>query len=100
MDDEYVVLPLHFTADQCAEARQLLGWSPERLASAAGVSVAAIRAYETGERELLEVTRQALAYRLEQEGLVFFPGYGPLWGVNVRGATPDPRLRGDFALVE
>jgi hypothetical protein len=47
-----------------------------------------------------DVTRLALAYRLEAEGLVFFPGFAPGRGMNVKGSTPNPVGRADFAMVE
>ena len=49
---------------------------------------------------LRDVTRLALAYSLEAQGLVFFPGFNPGRGGNVRGTTPDPMGREDFALIE
>ncbi|MNT90601.1 hypothetical protein D3C72_2315340 [compost metagenome] len=51
-------------------------------------------------QEVLDVTRLALAYRLEAEGLVFFPGFAPGRGMNVKGPTPNPVARADFAMVE
>ncbi|WP_439861641.1 helix-turn-helix domain-containing protein [Pseudomonas sp. MBLB4136] len=98
--DDYIEIPLHFTAEHCAQARELLGWSQEHLAEESGVSLEAIQQYEAKKRELSEVTRQALAFRLEAEGLVFINGHQPLWGMDVRGATDDPRDRKDFHLVE
>ena len=78
----------------------MLSWSIEQLAQESGVSVAAIEGYETETLKLKAVTRQALAFRLEAEGLVFIDSYRPLIGDNVRGCTGDPRSRGDFHLVE
>jgi len=49
---------------------------------------------------VLDVTRLALAYRFESEGLVFFPGFAPGRGMNLRGSTPNPVGRADFAMVE
>lgn len=99
-DSDYVTIPLQFNADHCRQARQMLGWSVEQLAQGSGVSTAAIEGYEAKTRPLREVTRQALAYRLEAEGLVFIRGHQPLRGDNVCGCTPDPALEHDFNLIE
>lgn len=92
-------LPLGFLPAHCAEARSMLGWSVEALAFHSGVSPRAIRSIENG-AELRRVTMQALAYAMEAEGLVFFPGHPPLRADNCRGATPDPRTRDDYHLLE
>ncbi|MGS0737658.1 helix-turn-helix domain-containing protein [Pseudomonas sp. GG8] len=88
-----------FTPEHCVEARQQLGWSHEALAAASGVSVTAIQRFEAKEK-LLDVTRLALAFRLEGEGLIFLPGISPMRGENVKGPSPDPRTRNDFAMIE
>lgn len=88
-----------FTPTHCAQARAMLGWSVEELSREAGVSVEAIERFEA-RQEVLDVTRLALAYRLEAEGLVFFPGFAPGRGMNVKGCTPNPVGRADFAMVE
>lgn len=92
-------LPLSFKSAHCASARSLLGWSIDELSSASGVTPQAIQRLESGTR-LNTVSMQALAYALEAEGLVFFPGHQPLRGMNCRGSTKDPRSRGDFHLLE
>jgi transcriptional regulator with XRE-family HTH domain len=97
---EYVIIRPQFNAEHCRKARQMLGWSLQQLAEESGVSVAAIAGYEAETRELKAVTLQALAFRLEVEGLVFFDGHPPLRGDNARGATCDPALRRDFHLIE
>lgn len=88
-----------FTPAHCAQARAMLGWSVEELSEESGVSVDAIVRFEA-ERDVLDVTRLTLAYRFESEGLVFFPGFAPGRGMNVRGSTPDPVGRADYAMVE
>ncbi|NWA01686.1 helix-turn-helix domain-containing protein [Pseudomonas gingeri] len=88
-----------FTPRHCAQARVMLGWSHEQLSQESGVSVAAIQRFEAGE-PLKDVTRLALAFRLEAEGLVFFPGFAPGRGMNIRGCTPDPIKREDFEMIE
>ena len=86
--------PLHFSL-----ACEMLGWSFERLSEASRVSVAAIKRFESGE-PVRDVTLLALAHRLEAEGLVFFPGFAPGRGENIRGTTPDPMGRSDYAMIE
>ena len=88
-----------FTPLHCAQARELLGWSLEQLSHKSKVSVPAIQRFEASER-VRDVTLLALAYYLEAEGLVFFPGFAPSWASNFRGTTPDPMGREDFALIE
>lgn len=88
-----------FTPLHCAQAREMLGWSVEHLSEQSKVSVPAIERFEASE-PVRDVTRLALAYRLEAEGLVFFPGFSPGRGGNVRGSTPDPMGRDDFAMIE
>jgi len=88
-----------FTPRHCVQARVMLGWSHEQLSRESGVSVAAIQRFETGE-PLKDVTRLALAFRFEAEGLVFFPGFAPGRGMNIRGTTPDPIERKDYELIE
>lgn len=84
--------PLPFTHSHCEPARLMLGWSVDALAFRSGVSPVAIRRVENG-AELRRVTMQALAYAMELEDLVFFPGHLPMRADNCRGATPDPRTR-------
>lgn len=62
-----------FTAKHCAQARVMLGWSREALARQAGVAVQAIEQLED-HGDVDDETRLILAFRLEAEGLVFFPG--------------------------
>lgn len=99
MEAFVAALPLSFNSDHCQSARLMLSWSIEALAFRSGVSPAAIRCIEKG-ANLRRVTPQALAYAFEAEGLVFFPNHPPMLGENCRGATPDPRLRADFHLIE
>lgn len=88
-----------FTPLHCRQARAMLGWSHEQLSQASGVSVAAVQRFEEGDL-LRDVTRLALAFRFEAEGLVFFPGFAPGRGMNIRGTTPDPIERLDYELIE
>jgi hypothetical protein len=88
-----------FTPAHSAQARAMLGWSVDELSRESGVSVQAIERFEAN-RDVLDVTRLTLAYRFESEGLVFFPGFAPGRGMNVRGSTPNPMARADYAMVE
>ncbi|MBD8093172.1 XRE family transcriptional regulator [Pseudomonas fluorescens] len=72
-----------FTAKHSAQARVMLGWSREDLARQAGLTVEVVQRFESlGEVE--DEARLALAFRLEAEGLVFFPGFAPGWGMSAR----------------
>ncbi|UII70349.1 helix-turn-helix transcriptional regulator [Pseudomonas sp. HN11] len=72
-----------FTAKHSVQARAMLGWSREDLARQAGVDVEAVKQFES-QHDVGDETRLALAFRLEAEGLVFFPGFAPGWGMSVR----------------
>ncbi|MBY8949529.1 MULTISPECIES: helix-turn-helix transcriptional regulator [unclassified Pseudomonas] len=78
-----------FTAKHSVQARTMLGWSREELARQAGVTVDAIQQFES-QGDVGDETRLALAFRLEAEGLVFFPGFAPGWGMSVRRFTTSP----------
>ncbi|MEW5699765.1 XRE family transcriptional regulator [Pseudomonas synxantha] len=85
-----------FTAKHCAQARVMLGWSREELARQAGVAVEAIQQLE-GHGDIDDQTRLILAFRLEAEGLVFFPGFAPGWGMTARRfdtPTAEPTSKG------
>ena len=49
----------------------------------AEVAVDDIQRFEA-QQEVADTARLALAYRFESEGLVFFPGFAPGWGMSVR----------------
>lgn len=72
-----------FTAKHSVQARAMLGWSREELARQAGVTVDVIQQFES-QGDVADETRLALAFRLEAQGLVFFPGFAPGWGMSVR----------------
>jgi transcriptional regulator with XRE-family HTH domain len=72
-----------FTPRHSVQARLMLGWSREDLARQAGVAVDAIQRFES-QRDVGDEIQLTLAFRLEAEGLVFFPGFAPGWGMNVR----------------
>jgi hypothetical protein len=92
-------LPLSFKGVHCGPARQLLGWSIDDLSSASGVTTQAIQRLEHG-TPLNTVSMQALAFALEEEGLVFFPGHPSLRSKDCQGSTKDPRSRRDYHLLE
>jgi hypothetical protein len=78
-----------FTAKHSAQARVMLGWSREDLARQAGLAVEVVQRFESlGEVE--DEARLALAFRLEAEGLVFFPGFAPGWGMSARKFAAAP----------
>lgn len=88
-----------FTAKHSVQARAMLGWSREDLAHQAGIAVEAVQRFES-HAEVEDETRLALAFRLEAEGLVFFPGFAPGWGMSVRrfeSAAKEPAARGIIA---
>lgn len=78
-----------FTAKHSLQARAMLGWSREDLSRQAGVAVEAIQLFES-HGEVDDEIRLTLAFRLEAEGLVFFPGFAPGWGMSVRRFEPTP----------
>ncbi|WP_455826515.1 helix-turn-helix domain-containing protein [Pseudomonas graminis] len=80
--DQQIVLH-QFTAKHSIQARAMLGWSREELARLAGVTADAVQQFES-QGDVGDETRLALAFRLEAEGLVFFPGFAPGWGMSVR----------------
>ncbi|MBF6030152.1 XRE family transcriptional regulator [Pseudomonas sp. P115] len=85
-----------FTAKHSAQARAMLGWSREDLACQAGVAVNAVQRFES-HAEVEDEIRLTLAFRLEAEGLVFFPGFAPGWGMSVRQfdtAPAEPTAQG------
>lgn len=80
--DQQIVLH-QFTAKHSVQARAMLGWSREDLARQADVTVEALQQFESL-GDVGDETRLAVAFRLEAEGLVFFPGFAPGWGMSVR----------------
>lgn len=88
-----------FTPAHCAQARTMLGWSVDELSRESGVSVDAIERFEA-RRDVADADRLALAYRFESEGMVFFPGFAPGRGMNMKGSSTESMGRADFAMVE
>jgi transcriptional regulator with XRE-family HTH domain len=75
------------TAAQCRSARTLLGWSVNKLASAASVSDRVIDDFEL-ERRLPEMaTLDAIRRAFEEVGVVFLPDDD----VQLRAAAPTAR---------
>lgn len=88
-----------FTAEHSVQARVMLGWSREDLARQADIEVHAVQRFES-HAEVEDEIRLALAFRLEAEGLVFFPGFAPGWGMSVRrfdNAAAEPAARSIIA---
>lgn len=87
-----------FTAKHSAQARAILGWSREDLARQAGVAVEAVQRFES-HADVEDETRLTLAFRLEAEGLVFFPGFAPGWGMNVRRSLIAPTAPSEPGII-
>lgn len=87
-----------FTAKHSAQARAMLGWSREDLARQAGVAVEAVQRFES-HADVEDETRLTLAFRLEAEGLVFFPGFAPGWGMNVRRSHIAPTAPSEPGII-
>lgn len=90
----------HMTRHLCVQARELLGWDQLRLSRECGVDLLKLGLYEVGIITLKPISRQAIAYTFEKQGLLFFPGELPLRGGNVRGCCPDPRKSPDYHLLD
>ncbi|MFB3305881.1 XRE family transcriptional regulator [Pseudomonas sp. AMR01] len=85
-----------FTAKHSVQARAMLGWGREDLARQAGVALEAVERFES-HADVDDEIRLTLAFRLEAEGLVFFPGFAPGWGMSARrfdATPPEPAARG------
>ncbi|MFC6297428.1 XRE family transcriptional regulator [Pseudomonas sp. CCM 7893] len=84
-----------FTPRHSVQARAMLGWSREDFARESGVDAVTLQRFES-HGEVNDETRLTLAFRLEAEGLVFFPGFAPGWGMSVRGraTTTEPAAKG------
>jgi len=78
-----------FTPRHSIQARVMLGWSREDLAREAEVEVDAIQCFES-HGDVDDGIRLSVAFRLEAEGLVFFPGFAPGWGMSVRARASAP----------
>ncbi|SDG12506.1 helix-turn-helix domain-containing protein [Phytopseudomonas seleniipraecipitans] len=97
----FVDIPLfHMSREHCIQARARLNWSIYQLAEQSGVSPLAIEQYESGFRKLKPISLQAIAYACEAKGMMFIPGHKVMFGDNVRGACPDPRLSPDYHEIE
>lgn len=72
----------------------------QALAFRSGVSVKAIKEFESGKRQLRRVSLQALAFCMQVQGLVFIPHSDPFRSDSLAGAIEDPRQRPDYHLIE
>jgi ribosome-binding protein aMBF1 (putative translation factor) len=75
------------TAAQCRSARTLLGWSVNKLASAASVGDRVIDDFELERRQPEMTYLEAVQRAFEEVGVVFLPGDD----VRVRAAAPPAR---------
>lgn len=88
-----------FTPNHCTQARIMLGWSVEQLAREAQVGVNDIQRFEA-QQEVADAARLALAYRLEAQGLVFFPGFAPGRKIDPERVRQNAVEHGEFAMVD
>jgi DNA-binding XRE family transcriptional regulator len=80
--DQYTLV-VRMTPVQCRAARDLLGWTPDDLARAAGVSVFTIRGFEQ-DRTVPDATAMTLMQRtFEGAGVRFQPPEGDDPGVRL-----------------
>jgi DNA-binding XRE family transcriptional regulator len=80
--DIYTIV-VRMTPPQCRAAREMLGWTPEDLARAAGVSVFTIRNFET-ERSVPDPDMMTSMQRaFEGAGIQFDPSDDGRSGVNL-----------------
>jgi len=72
-------------AAQVRAARALIGWSPTKLADAAGVSVSIVEQFETGAPDHIpDEVVQKMRAALETAGVIFIPKNGGGAGVRLR----------------
>lgn len=69
---------------QCRAARNLIGWSQQRLAEESGVSLTAIRNFEGGHTTPIRANMAALRTALEAAGVEFIDRNGGGPGVRFR----------------
>ena len=62
---------MQINAKQCKAARELLGWSQEKLAEQSKVSKAAISFFERGETQPTQRTQRDLINAFEKAGIRF-----------------------------
>jgi hypothetical protein len=73
------------TPEQCVQARNLLGWHPQRLALQANSCVGSVIGFETGQKQTREATVNAIRAALEAAGVEFIAENGGGAGVRLRG---------------
>jgi transcriptional regulator with XRE-family HTH domain len=71
------------------EARELLGWTPYRLAPRAGIGHTLLRQFEAGTRVPDEESAARLKTALEEAGVIFTGGGVKLRGSPRGGLVPD-----------
>ncbi len=77
------------TRRQCRAGRALLGWSQERLAQAAQVSVPTVTNFENGVSMPVRNNLVAIRTALEAAGVLFIPANGGGPGVRLREPVED-----------
>ena len=60
------------TPEQCRQARELLGWNPQRLALRANISRETVVSFENGSRRTRAMKVSALKLTLQEAGIDFF----------------------------
>lgn len=83
------MLVLKVSIRQLKAARMLIGWSQEKLAAAAGVSLPTIKRLEAAEGLLggRETTTRKIRTALEAAGIEFIDGNGGGLGVRLRARS-------------
>ena len=75
--------------EQCRGARAMLGWSRDKLASAAEVAVGTVVDFERGARQPYKRTLSDIRRALENAGIIFIDQNGGGPGVRLRDPLPE-----------
>ena len=84
------------TGQQIRAARELLGWTPYRLAPRAGIGHTLLRQFEAGARVPDEASAGRLRAALEEAGVIFTAD-GVKLSQNLRGGRVPEQLNADKA---
>ena len=82
------------TGQQIKAARELLGWTPYRLAPRAGIGHTLLRQFEAGARVLDEASAGRLRAAVEEAGVIFTAD-GVKLSQNLRGGRVPEQLNAD-----
>ena len=77
------------TPDECAAARELVGWTRLELAAKAGIGTAPLLMLEVGHATLRPETLEKIKLALEAAGVEFIAENGGGPGVRLRKITPE-----------